>query len=147
MQRYRTIIDIGTPPDAGSQDAAPTKGLLLELRVGDMGQESCHLDGKPVTNSPLAGLGLGRHHHFDFVDAAGAAHHAEVLLETSAIKQVLTLRYRYKLLIDGRDRCFLEFFDPKLEGTCRYCGYSLAGIEPVLDERKCPECGRHTPRE
>jgi hypothetical protein len=121
-------------------------GRLLECREGDFGGETVLVDGRLVSDKPLAGwvTGLGGvvSHFFAIRDEAGKERAVEVRWE--AKKKTLGLTQRVRVFVDGVDRAALEAVkDARRTGVCGNCGYDLAGLEVVDGEVKCPECGRH----
>lgn len=122
-------------------------GRLLECREGTWGGETVLLDGRAMSDKPLAGwvTGLGGEvsHRFEIRDEEGRERAVEVRWEMK--KRTLGLTSRVRVFVDGRERAVIEQEKGGLgPGCCRNCGYSLKGLEVVNGEIQCPECGRHT---
>ncbi len=117
-------------------------GHIIEGRLGWLGGETVILDGKPVSSEPLAALRQAAH-FFELMDEAGKPRNAEVHFRSrhGGLNSVMVVS------IDGVQRANVPpaADDAGLRRVCRYCGYSLDGLEPENKEYRCPECGRHTP--
>jgi hypothetical protein len=117
-------------------------GHLIEARSDGL-FEIVHLDGRPISRQLLY-LSSWKGHHFDFTDEEGRVRHGEVRWVDRSWG--LGVAYRVILLIDGHERGELPPAPASIRaGCCLNCGYSLAGLDVVNGELRCPECGRHTP--
>jgi hypothetical protein len=117
-------------------------GHVIEGRLGWLGGQYVILDGKLISSQPLASI-QSRGHFFEIVDEAGKARNAEVRFDSV----LWGLKPFMVVSIDGVQRARLPGVpsNASAQRVCRYCGYSLGGLEPENREYRCPECGRHTP--
>lgn len=123
-------------------------GHAVELRRGDLAGETVRVNGRTVSRSPMAGLGIGREHEFDVTDDQGRARHVLVMVESApGVRGSLGLKLRMRVQVDGVDRALIDgqTLSEKTLGCCRNCGFSLDGLTAENGEIRCPECGRHTP--
>jgi hypothetical protein len=117
-------------------------GNLVELRLGELGNEQVLLNGRPISRRPLLVFGPYSH-FFDVTDEAGEARHVE--LRRQDLSKLGLGKYRVLVVVDGVERCRLEPLDLRVPpDVCANCGYSLRGQQVEAGEIKCPECGRHT---
>jgi Zn finger protein HypA/HybF involved in hydrogenase expression len=117
-------------------------GHIIEGRLGWLGAEHILVDGKLVSSDLFAAMRRAGH-FFELVDEQGRTRNAEVHFKATR----LGLKYVMVVSIDGVQRTIVRPATEaaNLRRVCRYCGYSLGGLEPENKEYRCPECGRHTP--
>lgn len=110
----------------------------VEFRLGDFGGESVVLNGKEISSIPINWNGRG--HFFQINDEQGKTRHVELR------RQSRKFEYEVIVSVDGENRSVLKAERKSALPTgCRNCGYELAGLPVDHGERRCPECGRHTP--
>lgn len=114
-------------------------GHRVEFRLGEFGGESVIVDGREVSSISINWLERG--HFITLTDEQGRARNVELRRRSNKFK------YEVVISVDGQPRAVLlaESAAPGPITLCRNCGYDLAGLEEVHGERRCPECGRHTP--
>ena len=114
---------------------------ILEVRRDMLGRERVLVDGVEVSYKPFNRF-LGHPHFFKIQGKDGVSRHVEARLDAG---QWTLNRFRAFILVDGVERARLEPLDTsKPLEICTNCGYNLTGLPVDNNERRCPECGRHS---
>ncbi len=118
-------------------------GRHLEIRCGLLGSELVLIDGRRV--SSMRCNATGRTHRFELSGDDGVLREVEV--RCLFRNQLSPASLEAIVWVDGQVRAVLAALkDACVAPTCCCnCGYDLEGLPIDCGERRCPECGRHTP--